>query len=310
MPRLSGIIPPVSTPFTADLDIDEASLRRLVDHLVEGGVHGLFALGSTSKVYALPAGHRRRVAEIVCDQAAGRVPVLAGVIDMTPLRVRDHVAQLRDLPLAGLVVTAPYYVLVGPGEVENHFRAVKEAVPDLPLYAYDIPACVGGTKLSADLLLRLGAEGVLAGVKDSSGADAATRKLLLARRAARLDDFVVLSGSELTADAALFDGADGVVPGLANVDPRGYVRLYELCRAGDWEQARVEQERLCGLFAVAEAANGRVGGGSAGHGGFKAALEWLGVFESGRMAPPAVALDDTERKRIYDTLVTAHLLAG
>ena len=83
-PRFTGIVPPVCTPFNPDLSVDTGSLRRLVEHLIGGGVDGLFILGSTSEVAFLTADQRVLVAETVIDAVAGRVPVLAGVIDATP----------------------------------------------------------------------------------------------------------------------------------------------------------------------------------------------------------------------------------
>ena len=88
---LRGVVPPVCTPFTADYEVDEKSLRRLINHLIDGGVHGLFVLGSTSEVAYLTDKRRADVIRIALDETAGRVPVVAGAIDMTTFRVNDHV---------------------------------------------------------------------------------------------------------------------------------------------------------------------------------------------------------------------------
>ena len=120
------------------------------------------------------------------------------------------------------------------------------------------------SKLGADLVLDLAADGTLAGLKDSSGDEGAFREVLVgARSRADITGFSVLTGSELTVDSALAMGADGVVPGLGNVDPAGYARLYAYCRAGDRERARVEQERLCALFRMVRVGDpARMGGSS------------------------------------------------
>src|SRR6476660_8545576 len=102
---LTGVIPPVCTPLTPEREVDTGSLTRLVDHLLEGGVDGLFILGSSSEVAFLPAGHRRTVLATVLGHVAGQVPVLAGVIDMTAPRVVDHVRVAVEAGADGLVAT-------------------------------------------------------------------------------------------------------------------------------------------------------------------------------------------------------------
>ncbi|MFI6517696.1 dihydrodipicolinate synthase family protein [Spirillospora sp. NPDC050679] len=304
---LRGVVPPVCTPLTADLKIDVPSLERLVDHLVGAGVDGLFVLGSTSEVAFLPDGHRRTVLETAVARAAGRVPVLAGAIDMTTLRVIEHARAAADAGCDGIVATAPFYTRTHPAEIEAHLRQVAAAVP-LPVYAYDLPVSVH-SKLDAAMLLRLAAEGVLAGVKDSSGDEGGMRGLMLALRDASVPGFSVLTGSELTVDTAFAMGVHGVVPGLGNVDPAGYVRLYGHCRDGRWDEARAEQERLLRLFDIVNSgAADRMGRGSSALGSFKAALHLLGVIDCPVTAPPQVQLDAGETERVRRILAEAGLL--
>lgn len=306
--RLTGVIPPVCTPFTPDHQVDTASLVRLVDHLIDGGVSGLFVLGSTSEVAYLPDGHRRVVLDTVVGHVAGRLPVLAGVIDMATLRVIDHVRTAVAAGVDGIVVTAPFYTRTHPAEIDNHFRMVAAAA-GLPVFAYDLPVAVH-YKLGADLVLQLAADGVLAGLKDSSGDDAGLRNVVLrARDRGDITDFSVLTGSELTVDNALWMGADGVVPGLGNVDPHGYVKLFGHAAAGEWEDARAEQERLVRLFELIGVGDpARMGTSSSALGAFKAALQLRGVIEYGVMAPPQIPLDADEIARVGKYLVAAGLL--
>jgi 4-hydroxy-tetrahydrodipicolinate synthase len=307
--RLLGVIPPVCTPLTPDLAVDVASLRRLVEYLIAGGVHGLFALGSTSEVAYLPDAHRQRVVETVVEQAGGRVPILTGVIDMTTSRVREHARVALKAGADAVVATAPFYTRTHPAEIERHFRILADTV-DAPVFAYDLPVSVH-VKLDPAMLLRLAADGLLAGVKDSSGDDAALRRLLLRRRelGAAASRFAVLSGSELTVDTALAMGADGVVPGFGNVDPAGYVRLYELCRAGNWDRARAEQERLlCSFDVVTVGDRDRMGESSAALGAFKVALRLLGVIAHDVTAPPQIPLDTAEAARIAEILTATGVL--
>lgn len=308
-PVLRGVVPPVCTPFTKDFDVDEASLRRLVNHLIDGGVHGLFVLGSTSEVAYLTDKNRAGVIRIAIDEAAGRVPVIAGAIDTTTLRVNEHVRAAVDAGVDGIVVTAPFYVRTHPAEIAYHFKLVKEACGDVPLYAYDIPVAVNQVKLDAGMLLNLAKEGVIAGVKDSSGNDASIRELVIGRNALGLTDFVVLTGSELTVDSALIAGADGVVPGIGNVDPAGYRAIYDYVQKGDFAAAKKEQERLFNMFwLINVGAADRMGRGSSALGAFKASLKMLGVIEDARMAPPQIPLLDSEVAAIKPFLVQAGLL--
>lgn len=306
--RLTGVIPPVCTPLTPDHQVDTASLVRLVDHLIDGGVSGLFILGSTSEVAYLPDGHRKVVLDTVVAHAAGRLPVLAGVIDTATLRVLDHVRTAVAAGVDGIVVTAPFYTRTHPAEIDKHFRMVAAAA-GLPVFAYDLPVSVH-SKLSADLLLRLASDGVLAGLKDSSGDEGNLRNVILqARDRGDITDFSILTGSELTVDNALWMGADGVVPGLGNVDPRGYVKLFDHAVAGEWEQARTEQERLVRLFELIGVGDpARMGMSSSALGAFKAALQLRGVIEYGVMAPPQIPLDTDEIARVGKYLVAAGLL--
>jgi 4-hydroxy-tetrahydrodipicolinate synthase len=305
---LTGVVPPVCTPLTPEGEVDVPSLLRLVDHLVGAGVDALFVLGSTSEVAFLTDRQRRLVVASVTGHVGGQVPVLAGAIDMTTARVLDHIESVTSAGAQAVVVTAPFYTRTHPAEIARHYRRLAARSP-VPVIAYDIPMAVH-TKLPADVVLELAAEGVLAGLKDSSGDLAAFREVVTAARIRPdITGFSVLTGSELLVDAALALGADGAVPGLANVDPGGYVRLDRLCRAGDREQALAEQERLCALFGMVGVGDpARMGGGSSALGAFKAALHLRGVIDCPATAEPQVQLSPQEVARVGEFLVAAGLL--
>ncbi|MFJ7073177.1 dihydrodipicolinate synthase family protein [Streptomyces sp. NPDC098781] len=305
---LTGVVPPVCTPLTPNREVDVPSLRRLIDHLIEGGVHGLFVLGSTSEVAYLTDRQRRVVVETAVRHVGGRVPVLAGVIDMTTPRVLDHVREVTEAGADAVVATAPFYARTHPAEIARHYRLIAAAAP-VPVVAYDLPSAVH-TKLPAEVVLDLAAEGALAGLKDSSGDLAGFREIVMGVRGqSGLKGFSVLTGSELIVDAALAVGADGAVPGLANVDPAGYVRLDRLHRSGDRESARAEQERLCALFGMVTVGDpGRMGGSSSALGAFKAALYLRGVIDCPATAEPQVALSSEEVERVGKFLAGAGLL--
>lgn len=288
MSMLKGIVPPLLTPFHPDGTLDLIGLDNLVDHLLNAGVHGIFALGSSGQVAYLTDAQRTSVVERVAARVAGRVPVMVGTADLTASRVADKAKRVIDAGADAIVATAPFYALNSTSEVAEHYRIIAQAV-DVPVIAYDVPVRVH-SKLSRDTLIELGREGVIAGVKDSSGDDVAFRRLVLANRAAG-NPLEISTGHEVMVDAMALLGADGAVPGLANVDPAGYVRLWQAAQTGDWTAARIEQERLCQLFEIAFVPSGR-SGDAAGIGAFKAALAAMGVIDSASMPAPLEPLTD------------------
>ncbi|MEU6739855.1 dihydrodipicolinate synthase family protein [Streptosporangium sandarakinum] len=304
-PRFSGVVPPVVTPLTPDGEIDATSLERLVEFLVDAGVSGLFALGSSGESAFLTDARRDRALEVVVRTAAGRVPVLAGCIETTTARVIERARAARKLGADATVVTAPFYTRVHPVEVDRHFRVVRAAV-DLPLLAYDVPVSVH-TKLTVDQVLSLAADGVVDGLKDSSGDDVGFRQVVLG--AAGLPGFSALTGHEVVVDAMMLAGADGAVPGLGNVDPHGYVRLLRACAEGRWADARAEQDRLTGLFRIVDAVSPATAGGSTrGVGAFKTALALRGVIAHAAVSQPMRELTGEETRAVAARLEEAGLL--
>ncbi|WP_328526306.1 dihydrodipicolinate synthase family protein [Kribbella sp. NBC_00359] len=305
--QLTGVVPPLVTPLTPEYDVDTASLARLIQYQLTGGVDGVFVLGTSGEGTFLTDEQRQVVLETAVAEVSGQVPVLAGVIDTSTARVSAHVSAALKAGVDGLVATAPFYAATHPAEIERHFTRLESLAGDTPLYAYDIPSRVG-TKLPASLVISLGQQGVIAGVKDSSGQETSLRQLVLSRREAGLDGFAVMTGSEVTVDSALAFGVDGVVPGLGNVDPAGYVRLFDASVSGDAAAARAEQDRLFRLFEIIDVADrSRMGASSAALGAFKAGLYLLGVIDCPVTAYPCIPLSDTEIAAIRPLLDRAGL---
>lgn len=304
MPLFTGVVPPVVIPLTTGFEVDYPSFTRVLDHLLDGGVHGLFLLGSTSEVVFHDEATRRRVIDHAVDRVRGRVPVFVGVIDPTTDRVIGHARAAQAAGADAVVVTAPFYTRTSQPEIIDHFRYIREAL-DVPIVAYDIPVCVG-LKLERRTTVTLAREGTIAGLKDSSGDDGNLRYVM--SDTSDLTDFFAMTGSEILVDSVLGMGVHGVVPGLGNVDPRGYVRLWDRCKAGDFAAARKEQERLCRLFEMVRISQPRTSPGSAGVGAFKTAMRRLGIIDTNTMARPQRSLNDEEAAAIDDILRQTGLL--
>lgn len=305
MPMFTGVVPPVVTPLNTDFTVDYPSFTRVLENLIEAGVHGLFVLGSTSEVVFHDADNRKSILEHTIKITNGRVPVLVGTIDPTTDRVINHSRIAKSAGADAVVVTAPFYARTNQSETIDHFRYIKDAV-DLPVIAYDIPVCVG-MKLERKTTVTLAREGAISGLKDSSGDDGNLRYVL----ADMQDDanFFGMTGSEIVVDSVLAMGAHGVVPGLANVDPHGYVKLWNLVQSGDFAGARAEQERLCKLFEIVWISTGRTSAGSAGVGAFKTAMRQLGIIANNTMARPQRHLNAEETSKV-DAILKATGLLG
>ncbi len=304
-PKFRGVIPPVVVPLDANRQLDVEAFERSINRMIEGGVHGLFFLGSSGEVAFLNDEQRYQVLAEAVRIVDHRVPVLAGVIDMETNRVIKQIERTRDFDIDGLVATAPFYALGGPKENERHFRVLREHTNDIPLFAYDLPVCVH-TKLDPTMLVRLGKDGVLAGVKDSSGDDVSFRWLMLENEDAG-HPLALLTGHEVVVDGAYLGGADGSVPGLANLAPKEYVQMWDAYQAGDWDTVRERQDYLARLMFVTRRVQATVGFG-AGVGAFKTALWQMGVFNTNQMREPVQPLVGEDVEEIVRVLKRAGLM--
>lgn len=236
--RIEGIIPAMVTPFTPEGEVDEAGLRALVRRLLAGGVHGLFPVGSTGEAYTLTHEERQRVIAVVVEEAAGRVPVMAGAgLPST----RESIQAARDAERAGanaLSVIVPAFVPPTTDELYAHFAAIADSV-SIPVLLYNHPLRTQ-VQIPADLVARLAAEHNVVGIKDSSGQLANTMSYI----AACPPGFSVMAGMDSLILATLVMGGSGAVAGSANVFPEKVVAIYERYRAGDLEGARRAQYAL------------------------------------------------------------------
>src|SRR6202162_4402857 len=165
---IRGIIPPVATPMQANEDLDLPRLRWFLDHLIAGGVHGIFVLGTNSEFYALDEREKQEVIAAAVAHVNKRVPVYAGTGAETTREVvrRTRMAE-REGP-DGVSVITPYFISPTQQEIYDHYRRIAENTA-LPVVLYNNPSTCGGVKIDVDTVARLAQVPNILGVKDSSG---------------------------------------------------------------------------------------------------------------------------------------------
>lgn len=290
--RLYGVIPPIVTPLDAHRRFDSASGLRLGEFMVAAGVNGLFVLGTSGECPYLD--HATQVAAVksaVVSGEAGRVPVLAGVLAPGTDVCCELAKEFEGLGADAIVVAPPYYYPATQEQIRDHFRAIKDAVK-LPVMGYDIPVTTHH-RMSLETVLVLANEGTIIGLKDSTGDYGTFRRLLLKAP----PTFRILTGSEPFFDSVLDSGAHGVVPGLANVAPRGFVQLYQAFQAGDRVLMSAIQQRLTELMEVFFKPEGTVEIGRA-IGAMKAALFSQGILATTVTSRPFPQVTDEMIDRV------------
>jgi 4-hydroxy-tetrahydrodipicolinate synthase len=245
----TGVVTPLVVFLTEDGAPDRAATKALVEHQIAAGVNGLLVNGSTGELGNLAPAERSAVLRTVVETAAGRVPVWAGVAG---LGTADAVSAAREAEADGAdaaLVLPPLFFDTSDAELAVHFRTVAAAI-GIPVLAYDVPARTP-RKLPVPLVRDLAEEGVLRGLKDSSGNLTAGRQLCAATE--HVAGFVTYLGSEITLDLAAYLGFDGVVPGLANILPAPAVAVFDAARSGDPARAAEAQrtyQRLLDILDV------------------------------------------------------------
>lgn len=294
MPAFTGIIPPLITPLRGRDDLDLPGLERLLEHVLAGGVHGLFILGSTGEGPGLGYALRRELITRVCAQVAGRVPVLVGITDSAfseSLAIARHAAAAGA---AAVVAAPPFYFPAGQPELGEWIEHLVAELP-LPLTLYNMPALTK-VPLAVETVRRATAHAGIVGLKDSSGDLGYFQALVELRR--ERPDWSILIGPEEKLAESLALGGDGGVCGGANLFPRLYVELVAAQRAGD--QARVAALHAQ-ILRVSEALYHVGSYSSAWIKGLKCALSCAGLCDD-FMAEPAHRFRAPERARIAAAL--------
>ncbi|MBN1867322.1 dihydrodipicolinate synthase family protein [Candidatus Sumerlaeota bacterium] len=237
---LRGIVPPMVTPLLDRDTLDVEGLERLVEHILAGGVHGLFILGTTGEAPSLGYRLRRDAIDRVCRQVAGRVPVLVGITDTAFVESVGIARHAADAGAQGVVLAPPYYFPAGQAELLEYLQHLVPELP-VPVFLYNMPSL---TKLNFEPPTVRAAADIpgVAGLKDSSANMIYFHQLqgLFRDR----PDFSLLVGPEELLGETLLLGGHGGVSGGANVWPRLYVALYEAARARDLDRVAALHERI------------------------------------------------------------------
>ena len=242
---IRGIFTPNIVPLDADRKINEPELRRYVDWLIGRGVHGLYPNGSTGEFTRFTADERRRIIEIIVDQTAGRVPILAGAAEANTretIRACEHYGQLG---VRAVAIVSPYYYRLEPGGVYAYFKEIADNSP-VDITLYNIP--MFALPIDCDTVRRLAdeCERVVA-IKDSSGDLPAMMRMIATVRPNR-PEFRFLTGWDSTLLPMLLVGCDGGTNATSGVVPELTRELFELATSGDVDRARPLQYRLLTLF--------------------------------------------------------------
>ena len=285
-----GIIVPIITPLSDWDTLDLPGLSRLVEHIIGGGVHGIFVLGTTGEGPSLSLRLQHEMIEQTCKLTDGRIPVLAGVTDTSAIETINMAEFAAQAGADAVVLSAPYYFPVDQSELLWYNERLIPKLP-LPAFLYNIPNCTK-VQFAPETVRQLLDQPNLIGLKDSSGDLEYFQDILSI--AAEREDFSVLVGPELLLSQSVLLGGDGGVSGGANLVPELFVNLYHAAVAGDLEQVETLQRKALLLKQTIYSVGSY---GSSFIKSVKCALSCLGICED-HMAAPFCRFGPEERKKV------------
>ena len=244
--KLSGVIPPMITPLTESGDIDRAGLDILINHMLDDGVSGIFALGSSGEGPWLTADQQTTVIKEVVQCVAGRIPVLAGALEPSTSRTKEAISRHTNAGADMVVITSPYYFPSDASVQIKHIETLVES-SSTPVMLYNIPPTTHNP-ITPETVQQIMQLDNLVGIKDSAG-DWDNFLKLLSYRADR-PEFVVFQGAELLAARSIEAGADGIVAGLGNIVPSYFVEIIKAVQSGNPADAYAIQKRIDELWTL------------------------------------------------------------
>ena len=292
---LKGIIPPIITPLNDIDSLDIAGLELLIEHILAGGVSGLFILGTTGEFSSLSYGLRHELIERACKYVNGRVPVLVGITDTSLTESINLANKAAENGAAAVVSAPPYYYATSQPELIEYYQNLVPRLP-LPLYLYNMPV---HTKVMIDpaTVKKIAELPNVVGLKDSSANAVYFRLLQYAMR--EKPEFEIFMGpEEITAEAVLL-GANGGVNGGANMFPKLYVDMYNTAVAKDFRKLMPLQQKILQISSTIYTV-GRYG--SSYLKGLKCALSLMGICND-FLADPFHKFREEERNKIKQALI-------
>lgn len=240
---VKGVIPPVITPVDAEENIDKAGLERVIDYVLDGGVHGIFVLGSNGEFYAFDYENQKKAVEIAVEHVNKRVPVYAGASAITTKECVKLAKMAESAGADAVTVLTPMYIRPNENEMYEHFKTIAKST-NLPVLLYNNPDKTTNN-ISVSLLGKLSQIDNIIGIKNTSLDFSQTIEYIRITR--NNPNFRVLSGTDYTIFGTLVYGGAGCVAGTANVAPKLVVEIYERFIAGDLEGALDAQFKLIPL---------------------------------------------------------------
>jgi 4-hydroxy-tetrahydrodipicolinate synthase len=240
----TGVGTALVTPFSKSGALDELAVRRLGRRQIEGGVHFLVPCGTTGESPTLDDRERVRIVEILADESAGRVPILAGAGGYNTHEVIRQAGEMGRAGASGLLSVAPYYNKPTQEGLYRHFKAIAEST-DLPIVVYNVPGRTG-SNVEPATLARLAEIANIVGVKEASGNISQMCEVCHAVP----DGFIVLAGDDAITLPLMAVGGRGVVSVVSNEMPAEMVTLVETAEQGDFAGARAVHDRLLPLMQV------------------------------------------------------------
>ena len=290
-----GIIPAVITPIKPDGKFNAPAMRKLVNYLIEGGVHGLFIVGTTGEFYGLDPEEKREIFQVVMEETKGRVPVYGGTNGITTRESIKVTRIAEECKLDAVSVLTPMFISPSQEQLITHYQAIA-ASTSLPVLLYNNPPKTG-VNLAPATVAKLAETPNIVSIKDSSG------DLTIAAEYIRLtrhrEDFNVLMGRDTLIYGALCYGAAGSIAACANVAPRLCADIYDKYMAGDLKGSLEAQLTLAPLrIAFTIGTFPAV---------IKESLEMLGI-EAGPCMAPVGPMTAQERDKLRAVLVQMGLL--
>jgi len=291
--KLEGIIPPLVTPLKADESLDLKGAGQVIEHVIAGGVHGLFILGTTGEGPNLSYDMRRKYIDFVTEKVNGRIPVIVSISDTAYAESLSLAEHAKKAGAYAVALTPPFYFVPGAPELYDYFKRIAEHVT-LPFFLYNMPALTKSTIPLYVVDMGFSMDNCL-GLKDSSG------DLIYFKKVKRLigdRDLSLLVGPEEILAESMLAGGDGGINGGANVFPKVYVKIFNLMKAGKASEAEILQREVmeisCRLFTIGKH-------GSSIIKGIKGALEIKGLCKR-HLASPFGGFVDHDLKRVGEVI--------